>query len=297
MELLISEKYVNEFLIAKKMDLTINQTRNILYKISDYGLVSSTRKKDKKKGWYTYSWKIEILKSLLFLRNDLIKKISQINNQINSRETKQFYVCERCNIEISEENAMLCDFTCKECGDIFIIKNNEKFLKDIRRNLSRLNRELGFVDEEIEKQRIKMDKKKMRELKKQEKIKSAARKKAAAIRKAAKSKSKTSFPLVRQKPNESKISMLPSQSSVKTKSSKKTKSVAKVKKPVKKKLIKKKVVKKKVSKKSVAKKIIKKKFVSRNKISTSSAKSAERGVASLSVVRRSVVERKKKGKK
>ena len=231
-ELLISEKYVNEFLLAKKMELTINQTRNILYKISDYGLVSSTRKKDKKKGWYTYSWKIEILKSLLFLRSDLVKKINLINNQINSRETKQFYICERCNIEISEENAMLCDFICNECGDVFVLKNNEKFLKDLRRHLSRLNRELVFVDEEIEKQRIKMDKKKMRELKKQEKIKAETRKKAAVARKVAKSKIFG-----------------------------KAKPVRKVIKLVKKKLIKKKIVKKKIVKKSGAKKIMKKKSV------------------------------------
>jgi len=234
-ELLISEKYVNEFLIAKKMDLTINQTRNILYKISDYGLVSSTRKKDKKKGWYTYSWKIEIFKSLLFLRNDLIKKISQINNQINSRETKQFYVCERCNIEINEGNAMLYDFTCNECGDIFVLKNNEKFLRDLRRNLSRLNRELGLVDEEIEKQRIKMDKKRMRELKKQEKIKAVARKKAAAARKLLKAKSATK--------------------TVKKVAKKKAKKIAK--KPVKKKIAKK--IKKKVVKKIIRKKSVKKK--------------------------------------
>ena len=67
-ELLYSKKHVNEFIIAKKLDFTINQTRNLLYKISDQGLVSSIRKKDKKKGWYTYFWKIEVLKSLEFLR-------------------------------------------------------------------------------------------------------------------------------------------------------------------------------------------------------------------------------------
>ena len=231
-ELLISEKYVNEFLIAKKMELTINQTRNILYKVSDYGLVSSTRKKDKKKGWYTYSWKIEVFKSLIFLRNDLVKKISQINNQINSRETKQFYVCERCNVEINEENAMLYDFTCNECGDIFVLKNNEKFLRDSRRNLSRLNRELGFVDEEIEKQKTKLDKKKERELNKQEKIKTETRKKAAAERKAAKEK------LAKGKP-------------VKKIVKKKVKKVAK-------KLVKKKLLKK-IKKKSVKKKVMAKK--------------------------------------
>lgn len=40
-DLLDSKKHVNEFIIAKKMDITINQTRNILYKLSDSGLVSS----------------------------------------------------------------------------------------------------------------------------------------------------------------------------------------------------------------------------------------------------------------
>ena len=30
-ELLDSKKYVNEFILAKKLDITINQTRNILY--------------------------------------------------------------------------------------------------------------------------------------------------------------------------------------------------------------------------------------------------------------------------
>ena len=95
-DLLDSKKYINEFVLAKKLDLTINQTRNILYKISDYGLVSSIRKKDKRKGWYTYFWKIEALKSLEFLKVNLNKKINQFNNQIKSREKKNFYICERC---------------------------------------------------------------------------------------------------------------------------------------------------------------------------------------------------------
>ena len=68
-DMLDRDKYINEFLIAKKLGITINQTRNILYKISDHGLISSIRKKDKRKGWYTYFWRIEILKSLEFLAN------------------------------------------------------------------------------------------------------------------------------------------------------------------------------------------------------------------------------------
>ena len=59
-DLLMEKKDLNEFLIAKKLGLTINQTRNILYKLSDYGLVSFIRKKDKRKGWYIYFWTLNI---------------------------------------------------------------------------------------------------------------------------------------------------------------------------------------------------------------------------------------------
>ena len=166
-DLLDNEKYVNEFLIAKKLNLTINQTRNILYKLSDYGLVSSVRKKDKKKGWYTYFWKIEILKSLEFLRGTLIKQTEQINYQIKSRETKRFYVCEKCNIEFSEENALLNNFTCPECGGIFTVKDNSKFLKELGKSLDKLKRELTFVDIEIKKEKKRIEKEKIKEIEKE----------------------------------------------------------------------------------------------------------------------------------
>jgi len=68
------KKYINEFLIAKKLGITVNQLRNILYKLSDEGMVSSIRKKDKRKGWYTYFWKIEVLKMLDFLKKKFWKK-------------------------------------------------------------------------------------------------------------------------------------------------------------------------------------------------------------------------------
>jgi len=79
-ELLHSNKHVNEFTIAKKLEITINQTRNILYKISNFGLVSSERKKDKKKGWYTYYWKFEIMKCLEFLKGRALESRERFEN-------------------------------------------------------------------------------------------------------------------------------------------------------------------------------------------------------------------------
>lgn len=170
-DILNGDNYVNEFLIAKKLGIEINQTRNILYRLTDHGLVSSTRKKDARKGWYTYFWKIEVLKSLEFLRTVLEKKISEFKNQIKSRETRLFYVCETCNVEYNEENAMLNNFTCNECGNVFVIKDNSKNLKEFKKELDFLEKQSILLNEELEKEKEKEDKKRVRVIKKDKKEK------------------------------------------------------------------------------------------------------------------------------
>jgi len=193
-KLLDGEKYVNEFIIAKKLNLTINQTRNILYKISDEGLVSFIRKKDKRKGWYTYFWKIEVLKSLEFLRDSIMKKMEQMRHQIKSRESKEFYSCETCNIEFNEENALVHNFTCNECGNIVSRKDNAPAIKEYTKELDKLKKELELADEEIKIEKEKVEKKRMKGIKKEEKIKlkekEETKKKRALLREKAKKEKK-----------------------------------------------------------------------------------------------------------
>lgn len=234
-DLLEKEKYVNEFIIAKKLNLTINQTRNILYKISDRGLISYIRKKDKKKGWYTYFWKIEIFRVLEFLRENISNIIEQLNNQIKSRETKQFYFCKRCNLEYNEENALIRNFVCDECGDVFELRDNTRILKEFNKSLDKSKKELELVDREIEKEKEKIEKKKIREIKKAEKEKKGKR-----IKKTKKKVTKKIKPFkkVRSK---------------------------KIKKPSKKKSIKKGIKKKYAEKKRITKKASKKKTKSKGK--------------------------------
>jgi len=272
-DLLNTKKHMNEFLIAKKLDLTVNQTRNLLYKILNYGLVSFIRKKDKKKGWYTYFWKIEVLKSLEFLRSTLVKRTDQINYQIKSRETKEFYICKRCNIEFNEENALSYNFTCNECEDVFTIKDNTKLLVELKKNLGRLVKESGIIDEEIKKEKEKLEKEKIRVLKEEEKEK--AKKKAAAVakRKVARklkissaTKSKTA-PTRRHRGKD----LVGARKLIKKVIPKSRKKVKK-KKSVKKKKAKKKLVKKKPVKKKKAKK----KISSKSKISSATTQKSKK---------------------
>ena len=182
-ELLLKKKNVNEFIIAKKIKLTINQTRNLLYKLSEKGLISSTRKKDKKKGWYTYFWTLELGDSLSFLRKILEKEIEQLKNLIKSRENKRFYICKTCEIELSEENALLNDFLCRECGELLELNVDRKMIEDSHKKINKLESQLKFINEELSK---------MSENKTKEAIKKAGKekRKKAKLREKARKKEK-----------------------------------------------------------------------------------------------------------
>lgn len=142
-DLLYQKHNVNEFLIAKKMTLTINQTRNILYKLADEGLVSFIRKKDKKKGgWYTYFWTLEIKKILLKYREKIQTIISELTEQYNTRKKEVYYSCPNCHAEYDQEQALLNNYTCPECGEVLQTKNPEEMLKNIEKEIHKLEEQL-----------------------------------------------------------------------------------------------------------------------------------------------------------
>lgn len=150
-DVLYKKKNVNEFLIAKKLDLTINQARNILYKLADKGLVSFIRKKDKKAGgWYTYFWTLDVGKSLINLERQILDEIKNLERQLKGKQTKRFYNCPICAVEMSEENALMYNFTCPECGEVFEAKDTEEHIQEMEKKISELNRKLVSLKEVIE---------------------------------------------------------------------------------------------------------------------------------------------------
>jgi transcription factor E len=173
-DLLYEKKNVNEFIIAKKLNMTINQTRNVLYKLSDEGLVSFLRKKDKKKGgWYTYFWTLNSGKGLNKFKEVLDKELKILNEQYSLKKDARFYECKNGDGEFNEETALLNNYSCLECGEILILKDSTNEIKEIEKNMRRLqqvlekvNLEIGEInkkDVKTKERRAKVEKKKKQE--------------------------------------------------------------------------------------------------------------------------------------
>lgn len=217
-EILFKKKDVNEFLIAKKMDLTINQVRNILYKLSADNLVSFIRKKDKRKGWYIYYWTLNTEKCLAKLEGSLMSKIVALEGTLANRETKRFYVCESCSIEVGEEKALEHGFSCEECADIYELSDNSKPIREIKTRITRVKKNLTLIQDELVavRKRLKINRKRAankleREKKKKAEamkaIRAAARKKIANAKKNAPARKKaTKKKVVRKKVAKKKVS-------------------------------------------------------------------------------------------
>ena len=150
-DLLYNKKNVNEFLISKKLKSTINQTRNILYRLADEGLVSFIRKKDVKKGgWYTFYWTLNSGKSLLKFKEKLQQNIETLEQQLAQRRTGRFFVCKNCDIEFNEESSLTHNYTCPECGQVLDVKDLSAEMSQIEKDVTRLKSLLATVQEEVQ---------------------------------------------------------------------------------------------------------------------------------------------------
>ncbi|MFH1248867.1 MAG: hypothetical protein V1660_01840 [archaeon] len=158
-DILKDKKDVNEFKIAEKLKLTINQARNILYKLSSQDVVSFIRKKDKAKGWYIYYWTLNITKSLEHLLKLKQKELYDSQNILKSLQTKRFYHCNGCSMNLTEETALNHDFLCPECGTLLEASDNNEKIAEINKKISKVEKEILVIDGEVGKLRQATDKK------------------------------------------------------------------------------------------------------------------------------------------
>lgn len=160
------------------------------------------------------------------LENSLMKKIANFEGVLNSRETKRFYVCKSCDIEVSEEKALENGFSCEECADIYELSDNSRPIREAKTWITRTNRNVDMIRKELE---IVQKKKKIARKRASNKLdKEEAKRKelmkiirAAARKKVAEAKAKAAGKVVKK---------------VKKKVEKKVKKVKKVVKKVKKKV-------------------------------------------------------------
>ena len=203
-ELLKDKVNISEFVLADKLKITVNQVRNMLYRLYSYNLVTFTRKKDKKKGWYIYYWTFDNYKAREEILNLKKRKIENLKRLLERERDGNFFICPDKCMRMKSEDAMEHGFKCTECGKVLEAEDNVK-------KIERIEKEIKDIEESLEKElvipepvkrekkvkkvkkKIKKFKKKIKKVKKKKikkKIKKTKKKKIKKIKKKVKKKKK-----------------------------------------------------------------------------------------------------------
>ena len=142
---------VDEFKMANKAQMTINELRNILYKLHHNNLVSFIRKKDKKKGWFIYYWTLNKEKAIQLLIEHYASELKEQEDILDNLTKKNYFVCPRGHVELSEESALEQNFECTECGELLVLKDKEAEKKRINRFMEKIKAKINRLKEILEK--------------------------------------------------------------------------------------------------------------------------------------------------
>ena len=189
---------VSEFTLANETRTEINLVRNRLYRLYNANLVTSIKKKDKKKGWYIYYWTLN-LPRFQYLAKDLISnRLSQLKERLEREKSSSFFMCQQRCIRLNFEQATDFEFKCPECGELLHQDDNAKKIKEIEK-------EIKTLEKEFKRKLPVMKPIKEKPVKKKKSKKKAKKKAKKAKKKPAKKKAKKKPQKTKKKPVKKKV--------------------------------------------------------------------------------------------
>ena len=79
------------------------------------------------------------------------QELATFENILKSRLTKNFYICQNDDIEMSEETAMHHNFFCPECGELLQLVSEEKKTKEFAIKIVDIQKQIEIIRIELEK--------------------------------------------------------------------------------------------------------------------------------------------------
>jgi len=128
--------------ISEALGLKVNEVRKALYALSEYGLLSYRRVRDKNTGWFIYYWRINIddINGILLLRKkEILRKLKE---RLNYENENSFYYCPVDGTRYTFDEAFENGFVCPRCGAELIYIDNEKTKKILLEKIRVLEEEL-----------------------------------------------------------------------------------------------------------------------------------------------------------
>jgi transcription initiation factor TFIIE subunit alpha len=130
--------------LANESGVKLNDVRKILYRLYDSALLSSTRVRDAKTGWFLYYWRIQLDQLDAYIRSRKRKALEKLRERLKFEESHEFFRCEKCqSTRLTFEEALDSAFRCVECGGTLVAVDKSRFVEVLKKRIEAIEDELN----------------------------------------------------------------------------------------------------------------------------------------------------------
>ena len=130
-------------MLANESTVRLNTVRKILYKLYDHGLVSCTRVRDEKTGWFIFYWKLQLDQLDAFIRSRKRRVLEKLKHKLDYETNHSFFICKKCgDVRVTFEEAMESSFRCSKCGGQLESSENAPVVEFLERRIKQIEDEL-----------------------------------------------------------------------------------------------------------------------------------------------------------
>lgn len=174
-----SRKYISEFVLAERSGIYVNTVRSLLYKLYEDKIVSYTRKREKSRGWYIYSWMIHLNKLFNILIRIRNSQINGLNSKLEAPAGEQQFYCKKCDVKLAFSNALEYNFSCPSCYNPMNVFSEKIINRQNKAEIIKLKNEINELKEinKMIKETEPVKKKKKKAVKKKKIVKKPKKKK------------------------------------------------------------------------------------------------------------------------
>ena len=122
--------------IATELNMKETTIRTLLNDLHAEGLVEYERTKNKKTGWYTYTWKKRNDKVQDYVKDQLNIELNKLVGELDQEENGTTLACSCSRISLND--AMEMNFICPECNETFYTQENSNNAKEIKDKIAHI---------------------------------------------------------------------------------------------------------------------------------------------------------------
>ena len=145
-KILKKRKSVSETEIARSIKKDINETRNLLYHLHHNNIVTFSKKKEGKKGWYNYYWSFNRKQLSPLFVGSRRQQLKVVSRRLEREKTSYFFMCQNGCMRFEFSTAMEMGFKCPECGCLLNQQDNYEDIRRLEEDMKRITAQIKEIE-------------------------------------------------------------------------------------------------------------------------------------------------------